>query len=64
MASTGLALNLQGEQLKDVGRVVIENQLIVFSAGPHLGREAIDGGQPIGEAPTRPANAPPEAGSR
>ena len=50
VAINGLALNLQGEQLKDVGRVVIENQLIVFSAGPHPAREAIDGGQPIGDA--------------
>ena len=50
VAINGLALNLQGEQLKDVGRVVIENQLIVFSAGPHPAREAIEGGQPIGDA--------------
>jgi hypothetical protein len=47
VAINGLALNLTGEQLKDVGRVVIENALIVFSAGPHPAREAIDGGQPI-----------------
>ena len=39
VAVNGLALNLQGERLKDVGRVVIENQLIVFSAGPHSVRE-------------------------
>jgi hypothetical protein len=50
VAINGLALNLQGEQLKDVGRVVIENQLILFSAGPHAAREAIEGGQPISEA--------------
>jgi hypothetical protein len=50
VAINGLALNLQGEQLKDVGRVVIENSLIVFSAGPHPAREAIDGGRPISEA--------------
>jgi hypothetical protein len=46
VAINGLALNLQGEQLKDVGRVVIENQLIVFSAGPHPAREALAGGLP------------------
>jgi hypothetical protein len=50
VAINGLALNLQGEQLKDVGRVVIENQLIVFSAGPHPAREVLDGGRPIGDA--------------
>ena len=50
VAINGLALNLQGEQLKDVGRIVIENQLIVFSAGPHPAREAIDGGRPIADA--------------
>lgn len=50
VAINGLALNLQGEQLKDVGRVVLENQVIVFSAGPHRAREAIEGGRPITEA--------------
>ena len=50
VAINGLALNLQGEQLKDVGRVVIENQVIVFSAGPHPAREAIEGGQPLSAA--------------
>ena len=44
VAINGLALNLQGEQLKDVGRVVLENQVILFSAGPHPAREAIEGG--------------------
>jgi hypothetical protein len=47
VAINGLALNLQGEQLKDVGRVVLENAVIVFSAGPHPAREAIEGGRPI-----------------
>jgi hypothetical protein len=47
VAINGLALNLQGEQLKDVGRIVIENAVIVFSAGPHPAREALAGGQPI-----------------
>ena len=50
VAINGLALNLQGEQLKDVGRVVIENQVIVFSAGPHPAREAIEGGRPLSDA--------------
>jgi hypothetical protein len=50
VAISGLAVNLDGEQLKDVGRVVLENQVIVFSAGPHPAREAIDGGRPITEA--------------
>ena len=44
VAINGLALNLQGEQLKDVGRVVLENGVIVFSAGPHPAREAIGPG--------------------
>lgn len=50
VAINGLALNLQGEQLKDVGRVVIENAVIVFSAGPHPAREVLNGGRPIAEA--------------
>lgn len=50
VAINGLALNLQGEQLKDVGRVVLENQVILFSAGPHPAREAIEGGLPLSEA--------------
>jgi hypothetical protein len=50
VAINGLALNLQGEQLKDVGRVVLENGVIVFSAGPHPAREVLDGGRPISEA--------------
>ncbi len=52
VAINGLALNLRGEQLKDVGRVVLENGVIVFSAGPHPAREAIDGGRPITDALT------------
>jgi hypothetical protein len=47
VAINGLALNLTAEQLKDVGRVVLENGVIVFSAGPHPAREVTDGGQPI-----------------
>ena len=50
VAINGLALNLRGEQLKDVGRVVLENAVIVFSAGPHPAREAIEGGRPLSEA--------------
>ena len=50
VAINGLAVNVQGEQLKDVGRVVLENGVIVFSAGPHSVREAIDGGRPFSEA--------------
>ena len=50
VAINGLALNLQGEQLKDVGRVVLENGVILFSAGPHPAREAIDGGLPLSDA--------------
>ena len=44
--ATGLAANLFGEQLKDVGRVVwlpVTNE-IVFSAGPHTVREALEFG--------------------
>ena len=50
VAINGLALNLQGEQVKDVGRVVLENGVILFSAGPHPAREAIDPGRPIADA--------------
>jgi hypothetical protein len=50
VAINGLALNLQGEQLKDVGRVVLENGVIVFSAGPHPAREAIAPGRPLSDA--------------
>jgi hypothetical protein len=32
--------------------VVLENAVIVFSAGPHPAREAIDGGLPLTEALT------------
>jgi hypothetical protein len=50
VAINGVALNLSGEQVMDVGRVVLEGGLIVFSAGPHPAREAIEGGQPLSEA--------------
>jgi hypothetical protein len=50
VAVNGLALNLEGEQLKDVGRVVLENGVIVFSAGPHPAREAIGPGRPLSDA--------------
>jgi hypothetical protein len=50
VAINGLALNLKGEQLKDVGRVVLENGVIVFSAGPHPAREAIAPGRPLSDA--------------
>jgi hypothetical protein len=50
VAINGLALNLKGEQLKDVGRVVLENGVIVFSAGPHPAREAIAAGRPLSDA--------------
>jgi len=50
VAINGLALNLQGEQLKDVGRVVLEGGVIVFSAGPHPAREAIAPGRPLSDA--------------
>jgi hypothetical protein len=50
VAINGLALNLRGEQLKDVGRVVLENGVIVFSAGPHPAREAIAPGGSLSDA--------------
>jgi hypothetical protein len=50
VAINGLALNVPGEQLKDVGRVVLENGVIVFSAGPHPAREAIAPGRPLSDA--------------
>jgi len=50
VALNGLALNLPGGQLKDVGRVVLENGVIVFSAGPHPAREAIAPGRPLSDA--------------
>jgi len=50
VAINGLALNLQGEQLKDVGRVVLENGVIMFSAGPQPAREAIAPGRPLSDA--------------
>lgn len=46
LSATGLAVNVFGEQLKDVGRVVWlpGTNEIVFSAGPHPVREAIEFG--------------------
>lgn len=44
--ATGLAANVEGTQLKDVGRVVIDPRTgeIEFSAGPHPLREAQEAG--------------------
>ena len=50
VAISGVAVNIPGEQLKDVGRIVLEGGVIVFSAGPHPVREAIGPGRPIGDA--------------
>jgi hypothetical protein len=50
VAINGLSVNVQGEQLKDVGRVVLEGGAIVFSAGPHDVREAVGPGRPISDA--------------
>ena len=50
IAINGMAVNVPGEQLKDVGRVVLEGGVIVLSAGPHSVREAIAPGRPIGDA--------------
>lgn len=50
VAINGIAVNLRGEQLKDVGRIVLENGVIVFSAGPHPVREAIAPGRPLSDA--------------
>lgn len=46
IVATGLAANVQGAQLKDVGRVVIDPLTgeIVFSAGQHPLREAQEAG--------------------
>lgn len=49
IVATGLAANVQGEQFKDVGRVILVplggGRLdLVFSAGQHPLREAADGG--------------------
>lgn len=50
IVATGLAANVQGEQFKDVGRVVLEplggGRLdLVFAAGEHPLREAADDGR-------------------
>ena len=50
VAVNGLSVNVQGEQLKDVGRVVLEGGVIVFSAGPHDVREAVGPGRPLSDA--------------
>ena len=50
VAINGLSVNVQGEQLKDVGRVVLEGGVIVFSAGPHGVREAVGPGRPLTDA--------------
>lgn len=46
IVATGLAANVQGAQLKDVGRVVIDPRTgeILFSAGQHPLREAQEAG--------------------
>jgi hypothetical protein len=46
IVATGLAANVFGERLKDVGRVVIDPRTgeILFSAGPHPIREGIEAG--------------------
>ena len=50
VAINGLSVNVEGEQLKDVGRVVLEGGVIVFSAGPHDVREAVRPGRPLTDA--------------
>ena len=50
VAINGLSVNVAGEQLKDVGRVVLEGGVIVFSAGPHGVREAVGPGRPLSDA--------------
>ena len=49
IVATGLAANVFGEQLKDVGRVVIDPRTgdILFSAGPHPIREGIEAGNEL-----------------
>ena len=49
IVATGLAANVFGEQLKDVGRVVINPRTgeILFSAGPHPIREGIEAGDEL-----------------
>jgi hypothetical protein len=56
IVATGLAANVQGEQFKDVGRVVLlplgGGRLdLVFSAGQHPLREAADGGSLVNALP-------------
>ena len=55
IVATGLAANVQGEQFKDVGRVVLVpigfgRVDLVFAAGQHPLREAADGGRPVRDA--------------
>ena len=50
VAINGLSVNVRDEQLKDVGRIVLQGGVIVFSAGPHAVREAIAPGAPIAAA--------------
>jgi hypothetical protein len=56
IVATGLAANVQGEQFKDVGRVVLVpigttgRVDLVFAAGPHPLREAADEGRPVRDA--------------
>jgi hypothetical protein len=50
VAVNGLSVNVEGEQLKDVGRIVLEGGAIVFSAGPHDVREAVGPGRPLSDA--------------
>jgi hypothetical protein len=50
VAINGLALTVQGEHLKDVGRLILEGSTIVFSAGPHPVRELVDDGAPFSAA--------------
>ena len=55
IVATGLAANVQGEQFKDVGRVVLVplgggRFDLVFAAGQHPLREAADDGSPVRDA--------------
>ena len=50
IAVNGLSVKVAGEQLMDVGRVVLEGGVIVFSAGPHDVREAVGPGRPLSDA--------------
>ena len=53
LAVNGLSVHVPGEQLMDVGRIVLEGGVIVFSAGPHPVRELAGPGSP----PTAPLAA-------